>query len=252
MNKQPLNELLPCPFCGENPEIISNVNDAILIRCSTLACIGWNHRVDLKQWNTRISPSNAVESYQCKCCHCKEMFMGDKREVCCPMCAKQPLTLDSEGEVEISRAFFTDLLRRWSDNRLSSDEFYFILFESKASPNREKEKVPLDKDKPEWVKEQYDKKHPLYSLRCDDCMDEIWRTLLVGKISNWDFRNALPIIQKHFDEICSKFSMPDVEVPSVHEIEDVITSFPESIHLINSKRIDIAKAILDLLQKGRK
>lgn len=42
-----------CPFCGENPEIISNVNDVILIRCSTLGCVAWQHRVDLEQWNNR-------------------------------------------------------------------------------------------------------------------------------------------------------------------------------------------------------
>lgn len=48
-----MTELKPCPFCGEQPEIISNENDAILIRCSTLACVAWKHRVSIDQWNTR-------------------------------------------------------------------------------------------------------------------------------------------------------------------------------------------------------
>lgn len=48
-----MSELKSCPFCGEAPEIFINENDAVLIRCATLGCVAWEHRVPVEKWNTR-------------------------------------------------------------------------------------------------------------------------------------------------------------------------------------------------------
>ena len=30
--------------------------------------------------------NNPDNNYQCMCCHCGSIFIGHKREVCCPLC----------------------------------------------------------------------------------------------------------------------------------------------------------------------
>lgn len=58
-------ELLPCPFCGETPEVFPSQNRGFYITCENLACVinPETRRVcdttelAMAEWNTRPAPT---------------------------------------------------------------------------------------------------------------------------------------------------------------------------------------------------
>lgn len=65
-----------------------------------------------KLLNSRLDELIISEGhYQCNCCHCGKLFMGDKREVCCPDC-----------KVESSRPSSPDIKSHFEANMLDGDD----------------------------------------------------------------------------------------------------------------------------------
>lgn len=55
-----MNELLPCPFCGDTPRREVK-NDILIIECPSCVSVGFHNHVRLgcladDQWNTRVAP----------------------------------------------------------------------------------------------------------------------------------------------------------------------------------------------------
>lgn len=59
--KQPINDLLSCPFCGTEAHTLD-----IYIHCGNKECPLWEKVFESKYWNTRVSPSNAIEEIKKK------------------------------------------------------------------------------------------------------------------------------------------------------------------------------------------
>ena len=90
-----MEELKPCPFCGEMPERgvlyvpVDGVREKIdIVTCQTDGCVMSHRNADAEEWNTRPTPDLGIDSKVVECSQCIEydgMVCGGN----CPMYIKK-------------------------------------------------------------------------------------------------------------------------------------------------------------------
>jgi hypothetical protein len=81
-------DLLPCPFCGNEPSSWEYINKGVLVSCWSENCPLRATTVSVRQWNTRAAPpaepASAAEGAICHCaCHNDPLYCRSCSECNC-------------------------------------------------------------------------------------------------------------------------------------------------------------------------